>query len=167
MRIISGKARGTKLYTLEGENTRPTLDRVKESVFNIVQNKIEGAIVLDLFAGKIELLKNGACNTYVKNKKAIKQIKSENLPVGIIENIELKSTTLEVNDGDIIVMYSDGVVDSKENVGKEWIEDYLRNISTNNVQKIADLILSEAIDNGFGIAHDDMTIIVTKIVKKK
>ena len=86
---------------------------------------------------------------------------------GFNDNIELKSTTLEVNDGDIIVMYSDGVVDSKENVGKEWIEDYLRNISTNNVQKIADLILSEAIDNGFGIAHDDMTIIVTKIVKKK
>ena len=51
MRIISGKARGTKLYTLEGENTRPTLDRVKESIFNIIQNEIEGAKVLDLFAG--------------------------------------------------------------------------------------------------------------------
>ena len=37
MRIISGKARGTKLYTLEGENTRPTLDRVKESIFSIIK----------------------------------------------------------------------------------------------------------------------------------
>ena len=46
MRIISGKARGTKLYTLEGENTRPTLDRVKESIFNIIQNEIEGAKIL-------------------------------------------------------------------------------------------------------------------------
>ena len=64
-------------------------------------------------------------------------------------------------------MYSDGIIDSKENVGKEWIEDFLKNISTNSVQKIADLILAEAIDNGFGIAHDDMTVIVTKIVKKK
>ena len=36
MRIISGKARGTKLYTLEGIETRPTLDRVKESLFNII-----------------------------------------------------------------------------------------------------------------------------------
>ena len=142
-------------------NSRMNLSQNKEMYSSL------DIAILDLFAGKIELLKNGACNTYVKNKKAIKQIKSENLPVGIVENIELKSTTLEVNDGDIIVMYSDGVVDSKENVGKEWIEDYLRNISTNNVQKIADLILSEAIDNGFGIAHDDMTIIVTKIVKKK
>ena len=37
MRIISGTARGTKLYTLEGKNTRPTLDRVKEALFNILQ----------------------------------------------------------------------------------------------------------------------------------
>ena len=40
MRIISGRARGTKLFTNEGEETRPTLDRVKESVFNIIQNRI-------------------------------------------------------------------------------------------------------------------------------
>ena len=51
MRIISGVARGTKLYTLEGELTRPTLDRVKESIFNIIQNRIQDSLVLDLFAG--------------------------------------------------------------------------------------------------------------------
>ncbi len=123
--------------------------------------------ILDLFIGKIELLKNGACNTYIKNKKTIKQIKSENLPVGIVNDIELQSNTIDINDGDILVMYSDGIIDSKENDGKEWIEDFLKNISTNSVQKIADLILAEAIDNGYGIAHDDMTVIVTKIIKKK
>lgn len=123
--------------------------------------------ILDLFAGKIELLKSGACSTYIKNKKNIRQVKSESLPVGIVNSIELKSTTIDINDGDILVMYSDGIIDSKENVGKEWLEEFLKNISTNNVQKIADLILAEAIDNGFGIAHDDMTVIVTKIVKKK
>ena len=51
MRIISGKARGTKLYTLDGTATRPTLDRVKESLFNIIQNDIEDSTVLDLFSG--------------------------------------------------------------------------------------------------------------------
>ena len=51
MRIISGTARGTKLYTLEGDNTRPTLDRVKESVFNILQEKIYGSTFLDIFGG--------------------------------------------------------------------------------------------------------------------
>ena len=51
MRIISGKARGTKLYTLEGTATRPTLDRVKESLFNIIQNDLLDADILDLFSG--------------------------------------------------------------------------------------------------------------------
>lgn len=51
MRIISGTAKGTKLYTLEGMDTRPTLDRVKESLFSIIQIYIQDAIVLDLFAG--------------------------------------------------------------------------------------------------------------------
>ena len=52
MRIISGSARGTKLFTLEGTNTRPTLDRVKEPLFSIIQNNIFNSTVLDLFSRK-------------------------------------------------------------------------------------------------------------------
>lgn len=81
MRIISGKARGTKLYTLEGENTRPTLDRVKESVFSIIQSEIEGAQILDLFAGSgaigLEFLSRGAQKAVLcdKSKEAVNIIK--------------------------------------------------------------------------------------------
>ena len=81
MRIISGKARGTKLYTLEGENTRPTLDRVKGSIFNIIQNEIEGAKILDLFAGSgaigLEFLSRGAQKAVLcdNSKEAINIIK--------------------------------------------------------------------------------------------
>ena len=68
MRIISGRARGTKLYTLEGENTRPTLDRVKEALFNKINFQLEEAIVLDLFAGSgalgLEALSRGAKIAY-------------------------------------------------------------------------------------------------------
>lgn len=64
MRVISGKARGSKLYTLDGENTRPTLDRVKEALFSKIQMKLEDANVLDLFSGSgalgIESLSRGA-----------------------------------------------------------------------------------------------------------
>ena len=52
MRIISGTLRGKKLKTLEGLNTRPTLDRVKESIFNIIQSRIKDSNVLDLFRRK-------------------------------------------------------------------------------------------------------------------
>ena len=81
MRIISGKARGTKLYTLEGIATRPTLDRVKESIFNIIQKDIEDSTVLDLFAGSgaigLEFLSRGAKRAVLcdNSKDAIKIIK--------------------------------------------------------------------------------------------
>lgn len=64
MRIISGIARGTKLYTLDGINTRPTLDRIKEPLFNILNFKLQDAVVLDLFAGSgalgLESISRGA-----------------------------------------------------------------------------------------------------------
>ena len=55
MRIITGIARGAKLSTLEGEDVRPTADRVKQALFNIVQFQIEGRNILDLFAGSGQL----------------------------------------------------------------------------------------------------------------
>ncbi len=64
MRIISGQARGRKLKTLEGLDTRPTLDRTREALFNILQQRVRGARVLDLFAGSgalaLEALSRGA-----------------------------------------------------------------------------------------------------------
>ena len=124
------------------------------------------ASILDLYVGKMEILKNGACNTYIKNKKNIKIIKSQSLPVGVVNNIEIQAKTIEIDDGDIILMCTDGVLDSKyEN--PEWVENFLKNVSTNNVQKIADLLITEAVDNSYGIVRDDMTVIVSKVVKRK
>lgn len=84
MRIIAGKARATKLYTLEGETTRPTLDRVKESIFNILQNEIADTIFLDLFSGSgaigLEAASRGAKKVILceKSAKAI-QIINKNI----------------------------------------------------------------------------------------
>ena len=64
MRIVSGTRRGKKLNTLAGENTRPTLERVKQAFFNAIQFEISDRIVLDLFAGSgqlgLEALSRGA-----------------------------------------------------------------------------------------------------------
>lgn len=72
MRVISGKARGTKLNSIEDITTRPTLDRVKESLFNIIQNRIPDSVVLDLFAGSgaigIEFISRGSKQVYFCEK---------------------------------------------------------------------------------------------------
>lgn len=64
MRVITGTARGRVLKTLEGEDVRPTTDRVKEAMFSIIQFELEGRQILDLFAGSgqlgIEALSRGA-----------------------------------------------------------------------------------------------------------
>ena len=101
MRIISGKARGTKLYTLEGENTRPTLDRVKESIFSIIQNEIEGAKVLDLFAGSgaigLEFLSRGAEKAVLcdNSKEAINIIKKNIEKTHMQNQIQLVNADFE------------------------------------------------------------------------
>lgn len=95
MRIISGTARGTKLFTLEGENTRPTLDRVKESLFNIIQNNIEDSIVLDLFSGSgaigLEFASRGAKKVYLNDnsKDALEIIKKNIDKTHLSEKVEL------------------------------------------------------------------------------
>jgi 16S rRNA (guanine966-N2)-methyltransferase len=95
MRIISGKARGTKLYTLAGTATRPTLDRVKESLFNIIQNDIEDSTVLDLFSGSgaigLEFLSRGAKRAVLcdSSKDAIKIIKQNVQKTHFEEKVEV------------------------------------------------------------------------------
>jgi len=68
MRIISGKCKGRKLLRISGRDIRPTSDRTRESIFNIIAQKIKGAVVLDLFAGTgavgIEALSRGAAHAF-------------------------------------------------------------------------------------------------------
>lgn len=86
MRVITGTARGRRLGELEGMDTRPTYDRVKEGMFNIIQFDIEGRRVLDLFGGTgqlgIECLSRGAAHcTFVDQRRDAVRLMKENLKV--------------------------------------------------------------------------------------
>ena len=86
MRVITGSARGRRLKELEGMETRPTTDRVKEGMFSVLQFDIEGRRVLDLFAGTgqlgIECLSRGAASAVFVDRRAdaVKLIR-ENLKI--------------------------------------------------------------------------------------
>jgi len=95
MRIISGSARGRKLKEPVGDTIRPTSDKVKESVFNIIQFDIEGRRVLDLFAGSgqfgIEALSRGAKSVVFVDSAAdsIKLVKENLKTSGFSESSEV------------------------------------------------------------------------------
>ena len=82
MQVITGKYRARKLVAVDSSETRPTLARVKESVFNLISDKIESSVVLDLFAGSgsygVECISRGAENVVFvdQSEKAIKVIKT-------------------------------------------------------------------------------------------
>ena len=79
MRIITGKAKGKKLFTLEGDATRPTSERIKGAIFSAIQFDIEGRRVLDLFAGSgqmgLEALSRGAVGaTFIDSSREAMEI---------------------------------------------------------------------------------------------
>ena len=99
MRVITGTAKGRKLKTLEGENVRPTIERVKEAVFSIIQFEIEGRRVLDLFAGSgqlgIEALSRSAASAvFIDADKAAVAVVKENLEVSKLAD---KATVMQTD----------------------------------------------------------------------
>lgn len=117
MRVIAGTARSLPLKTLEGLDTRPTQDRIKETLFNMLQNDIPGAVFVDLFSGSgaigIEALSRGAKKAYfVENNAKACDIIKENLlftkftEKSIIKKQDVYSAiaALEEKEADIIFM---------------------------------------------------------------
>ncbi|MBQ7374712.1 MAG: 16S rRNA (guanine(966)-N(2))-methyltransferase RsmD [Clostridia bacterium] len=92
MRIITGKAKGKKLFTLDGDATRPTSERIKGAIFSAIQFDIEGRRVLDLFAGSgqmgLEALSRGATGaTFIDSSREAMEIVKKNAKVtGFFDN---------------------------------------------------------------------------------
>lgn len=155
---------------LSGFDKKTSLELINSSLIN--QNEeifatLDIAIV-DLYVGNIEFVKSGACPTYIKNKNKVQIIKANSLPAGIINETNLQSFDRDIVEGEIMLMCTDGILDSNvEYKNKElWIKYLLEDIETANTKKIADLVLNEAVDNNYGIAKDDMSVVVCKFLKK-
>ena len=156
---------------LSGFDKNISLDLINEALIN--QNKESFATldiaIVDLYLGNVEFIKSAACPTYIKQGKRVQMIKSNSLPTGIIEESKIQTFDKDIEQGEIIVLCSDGILDSNvEYKNKElWIKYLLEDIETTNTQKIANLILEEAIDNNYGVAKDDMSVLVCKFRKKE
>ncbi|MEE0859783.1 MAG: 16S rRNA (guanine(966)-N(2))-methyltransferase RsmD [Acutalibacteraceae bacterium] len=98
MRVITGMAKGKRLKTLEGQDVRPTTERVKEAVFSIIQFDIEGRVFLDLFSGSgqmgIEALSRGAKSAvFIDSKRESINVIKQNLDnTGLSANAKVLNT---------------------------------------------------------------------------
>lgn len=155
---------------VSGFDKKASLDLINNALMN--QNKETFATldiaIVDLYEGNVEFIKSAACPTYIKKNKRVQMIKSNSLPTGILEESKLETFDKDINDGEIVVLCSDGILDSNvEYKNKElWIKYLLEDIETTNTQKIANLILEESVDNNYGIAKDDMSVVAFKFRQK-
>lgn len=101
MRIITGRARGVRLSTLAGENTRPTAERTKEAIFSMIQFEIRGARVLDLFAGSgqmgLEAVSRGAAHAVLcdRARDAVEVIRQNALKTRLAPDCEIVCNDFE------------------------------------------------------------------------
>ena len=135
MRVISGKYKGRQLLGFDIDGTRPTMDRVKESMLASIQNDIKGACILDLFAGSgslgIEALSNGASTCYFvdKNKISVNTINKNlnGIENGIVINKDYKDALKYFKDNNIkfdIIFLDPPYKDNLLNDAIKLIEEY-------------------------------------------
>lgn len=117
--------------------------------------------VIDLKDGATDFIKLGATNGYIKHKDTTTVIECSSLPLGIISTISptIKSTIL--NQGDMIVLCTDGITDSFSSDAE--LADFINNINSVNPQQVADALVDKALSNSNNTAFDDMTVLVCKV----
>ena len=171
MRIISGSARGTKLFTLEGLETRPTLDRVKESIFNIIQDVIYDSNVVDLFSGSgaigLEFASRGAKKVILNDssRKSIeiiqKNIEKTHLKEKVkLYNLDFKDVLLKEKDNKFDIIYLDPPYKT------DYIKDAIELIKKLNILNDKGIIIAET-DEPDRIEHQLKGLDIKEINKRK
>ena len=123
--------------------------------------------MIDLYSGKLQLIKTGAPATFIKKKDRVEVINSQSLPVGILEDVDFNIYEEYLEDGDIIIMMSDGVLEANAKVDntERWIKDLIAGIGSLNPKIIAEEIIKVASELTADENRDDMTVLVTKVWK--
>ena len=154
-------------YLSEILDATPPSDTVLRMLSHIVKNGgTECSATVDLFSfdlinGEASFLKSGAAPSYVKRKDSIFRIRSETAPIGLMKRVDTEKIVTNVDDGDYVIMLSDGVSQSTDDA--TWLLEMLAKPPKEDVGEYADEILAAAIKHSH--LNDDMTVVVAKVVK--
>ena len=123
------------------------------------------AMVFDPISGLADFIKIGACPTFISTKNGmVSVVESNALPIGIVEEIEIEAKAKMLKRGSTVVMVTDGILEANIDKKDEAIKELLGAVKNTSAQRLADIILQESVDSNFGIAKDDMTVIVARVV---
>ena len=121
--------------------------------------------IIDLKNCSADFIKYGAPYGFIISDQGIKVVEGNSLPLGIIDELKPSVCNTGLNDGDMILLITDGISDA---FGSSLeIIDFLRTQSAKNPQTLADEILNKAIDLNGGLKKDDMTALAVRIYKRK
>ncbi|MFD2332482.1 stage II sporulation protein E [Cohnella sp. GCM10020058] len=127
--------------------------------------------LIDLYSAGATMLKIGSTPSFIKRGREVIPIAAGNLPIGILQDIEIDVLRVQLQPGDTLVMMTDGILDSPGHavhaMNKElWMKRVLQEIETEDPQEIADELLDIALrQHPGGGVKDDMTVVVTRISK--
>lgn len=120
--------------------------------------------IFDLYEGTCEILKVGASTTFIKHGKQIEKIHSTSLPIGVIQNLEVESRSRQMEDGDFVIMVTDGVLDAIPLGQQEYLMDaILKKADMINPKEMAHFVLEQVLKASGEVPVDDMTVLVVGI----
>lgn len=121
--------------------------------------------LIDLYSADTTFMKIGSTPSFIKRGQEVIQITANNLPVGIIQDIDVDLVSVQLHPGDVLIMMTDGIYDAPGYaVNKElWMKRIIGEIGTEHPQEFADLLLERIVRQQLGEISDDMTVIVAKV----
>ncbi|HBI02523.1 MAG TPA: stage II sporulation protein E, partial [Paenibacillaceae bacterium] len=118
--------------------------------------------LVDLHSGQTKFIKTGSTPSFIKRGDEVIPISANNLPIGIIDEIDVDVVQYSLQPGDLLIMITDGIYDAALSVENKnlWMKRKISELKTDNPQEIADLLLELVIRQHYGEIKDDMTVMV-------
>ncbi|MEI7027665.1 stage II sporulation protein E [Paenibacillus sp. y28] len=125
--------------------------------------------LIDLYHAKTTFLKIGSTPSFIKRGQEVIPVSSSNLPVGILQDIDIDLVRLQLLPGDMLIMMTDGIYDAPGHaVNKDlWMRRMIQEIEVQDSQEFADCLLERIVRHHQGDIVDDMTVVVARIEKYK
>lgn len=121
--------------------------------------------LVDLHSGRTKFIKTGSTPSFIKRGDEVIPISANNLPIGIIDEIDVDVVQYSLQPGDLLIMITDGIYDAALSVENKnlWMKRKISELKTDNPQEIADLLLELVIRQHYGEIKDDMTVMVARM----